>query len=429
MSNATLIAAARGRIGFVIYYPFQFYVYKNIYKQLEEQSEFILDLTTSLGSDMRAALKSDICALLNVNDVKYRVIEHDDYYNDRYVRVFFAPFQALVSVWERGCMVNRNTAHCKKICATYGVGKELTMVRPSRGLYDLILAYGPRDQALFSYYTESEAVGNPKFDDWFNGSVSEGDLRTSSDCIDPSKKTLLYAPTHSDLSSIDAFTPQLAALRREYNIIAKVHYYTTREEPLRMQALRRAGIIVLPDSTDLLPLLKTADVVLSDNSSVIFDVILADRPLVVADLWDREFLDLQHKELRQYARGNQGALTFSGSIEQTIKKEGWVVTVSDPSELGEEIKEALRDDDHFKVKRSELRAELFSHEDAFSARRAAQAIKNCIAQTTSRPRPIMYHAIEAYKRHIGVLSYEREKYLNSELGLSKSLLDKKLHER
>ena len=39
---------AHATIGFVIYYPFQFYVYKNVYRHLMDRAEFIIDLGASM---------------------------------------------------------------------------------------------------------------------------------------------------------------------------------------------------------------------------------------------------------------------------------------------------------------------------------------------------------------------------------------------
>lgn len=392
-------------IGFVVFYPFQFYVLKDIYWQLESRSEFIIDLGAFFPIRQPANLLRATLDLLRAHSVKYRILWHPTYYSEESLRDFFLQYKGLVAMWERGCLTLPATRDIKKICATYGVGKELTMVRPSRGLYDLILAYGPRDQKLFAYYTESKISGNPKFDDWFSGRVSEEATTAIRSALNPQKKTLLYLPTHSDLSSVDLVAGELGRLRKEYNVIVKMHYFLAHEEPERVELLKNEGLIIYGDETDILPVFKVSDVVLSDNSSAIFDAMLADKPLVLVDFLDTEYLDHAHKERRTYRRGVNTALTFSGSVEQEIKRDGRVITFSDPADMRARIAEALEDKEFYRQERKKLVAELFSYNDGKCGERAAKMILECIADTTSRERPILYHAIEAYKTRIGVASY------------------------
>jgi len=416
----------RARIGFVVHYPFHFYVYKNIYLELRNDSEFIVDLCHPFPPEQQQVLLDSIVTLLERNHVAYRILHREDYYFPRYLERFFGKYKGLVSVWEIGCMQLSSTAKLKKINATYGAGKELTMVRPSKGIFDLVLSYGPRDTTSFSYYTHAEMVGNPKFDDWFSNSLDKKIISELRDRLDSTKKTILYLPTHSDLSSIDELVGELAKLTRLYNVLIKTHYYTTHEEPGRIEKLQRTRALVFDDGTDLLPLLKVSDVVVSDNSSAIFDAILADKPVVVADFWNEEFLDLQHKEIRRYTRGIQGALTYSDSIEQVIKREGKVLTLKRVGELAAKIREALRDDLRLKRARAQLRKELFAFNDGQCAERAARAIHACLSDTETASRPILFHAIEAYKRRIGLLSYQREGLLNEKLSSYERALSEKV---
>lgn len=392
-------------IGLVIFYPFQYYVLRDIYKQLGSDAEFIVDLGAFFPVSQPASLADSIVALLQKNGVRYRVLEHAAYYSFEQMEDFFSPYVALVSLWERGCVTHKSNRDKKKICATYGAGKELTMVRPSRGYYDLILAYGPRDSKLFSYYTHPEIVGNPKFDDWFNGALSEKELTVIRSGLDPERRTVLYLPTHGDLSSVDELAQSLKHLTDEFNVIVKLHYFIAHEEPERAAMLQDPSIRLYGDDTDILPLLKVADVVVSDNSSAIFDAILADKPVVVTDFHDPDYLDFGHKERRKYRRGVNTALTFSGSIEQEIKQDGRVLSFSDPKELRSKITQALEDEEFYRQERKKLVAELFSYNDGRCGERAAKKILECIADPAPKSRPILYHAIEAYKTRIGVASY------------------------
>lgn len=411
----------KATIGFVIYYPFQFYVYKNVYKELIHDAEFIIDCGIFHPSEaIGESILEAIVRLLEENNCAYRVLTYNDYKYRLYLESFFKKYTCLISVWERGCMMLEATQNIVKINTTYGAGKELNTVRPSRAIYDLILAYGKRDAALFSYYTNVEIVGNPRFDDWFTNTVDMSSVRTLRQKLDKEKKTILYLPTHGDLSSIDYLAKDLYRLGGSFNVIAKTHYYTTREEPDRVKKLTNEKILLLEDDIDQLPLLALADVVLSDNSSAIFDAILADKPLLVSDYLSKEYLDEDHKELKKTLRGLQGAATYSESIEQIIKRDGRVHTLKEGDLLEEKIEEVLKDNLFDKNNRQNLRNELFSYTDGTAAKRAAEAIKTQIQKGTLQTRPILFHAFEAYKRRARTLSFARERRLLQELKQYKS---------
>lgn len=404
-------------IAFIIHYPYQWYVYKNTYRELGERAEFIIDMGAFFPVDQPPGLLERVVELLEKNKARYRILQEDDYRNPEYLETFFASYKTLVSVWERGSMQLPCNDDKRKVNMTYGSGKELTMVRPSRGIHDVILAYGPRDHALFSYYTHSVIVGNPRFDDWFNGTVDARSIPGVTHMLVPAKKTVLYLPTHGDLSSIKALSGALADLTPLYNVIVKTHYFTTEEEQEHMAVLKKSGVILVTDEVDLLPLLSVADVVLSDNSSAIFDAILADKPTVVTDFLSDDYLDVSHKELRELRRTMQGASTFSQSIEQLIKKEGRVLTLKKAESLAPVITEALKDSEYFRAQRARLREELYSYRDGGCAKRAATEIQQVTDAPKSYERPILYHAIEAYKAHLNVLPREKQK------GLERSLRD------
>jgi hypothetical protein len=409
-------------IAFVIHYPFQWFVYKNTYRELEERAEFIIDMGAFFPVDQPPGLLERIVELLEKNKAHYRILKEDDYHDPEYLESFFAPYKTLVSVWERGSMQLPCNDDKRKVNMTYGSGKELTMVRPSRGIHDVILAYGPRDHTLFSYYTRSVTVGNPRFDDWFNGTVDSSDIPRVTQSLVPSKKTVLYLPTHGDLSSIGSLSGSLSTLVSLYNVIVKTHYFTTEEEQEHVSLLQKSGVILVTDETDLLPLLSSADVVLSDNSSAIFDAILADKPTVVTDFLPDEYLDVSHKELRELRRTMQGASTFSQSIEQLIKKEGRVLTLKKAESLAPVIAEAVKDSEHFRAQRAQLREELYSYRDGGCAKRAATEIRRVTDAPKSYERPILYHAIEAYKAHLDVFPREKQKTLERALRDAEKLL-------
>jgi len=382
------------KIGFVLWYPFQFYVYKDVYKHLSDQAEFIVDLGAFFPVKQPENLIKSIHHILKENNVFYRFLNYDDYFSDEGLSSFFSRYVALVSLWKRGCMNLPFLEDVKKIHLTYGSGKDLTTFGVWKMFFDIILSYGKRDNEIFSQYTKSVIVGNPKFDDWFRNNVDEISTDRLKKRIDPLKKTILYLPTHSDLCSIDYLSESLKEITNSYNLIVKLHYYTSHEENERKKKMQDKRIILFEDDTDLLPLLKVSDIVLSDNSSAIFDAILADKPVVVTDMLDKEYLDQVHKQNKKFRRGDAGAITYSGSIEQKIKQEKLVVVMRQVSDLKKSIEVALADDDFYRINREKIRKKLFSFNDGKCGERAATAIGKFLKLKNYPDRPLLYHLVK-----------------------------------
>jgi hypothetical protein len=273
------------------------------------------------------------------------------------------------------------------------------MVRPSGRLYDLTLAHGSRDAAKFSLLCPTDIVGLPKFDDWFSGRVGTVSPKVK-EYLSPKKPTLLYLPTHSDLCSIEYVTPVFAELATKYTIIAKIHYATARVEDFRRKLLEEAPCLVVDDREDILPLFACSDVILSDNSSAIFEAMLADVPVVVTDFWTPEYLTGPHQRQRRQSGGAQSALSYPGSLEQVIKRDGSVVTCTEVSQLVGAVDEACADTKERKEKRREI-SDLFTFRDGTCGERAASAIETLLTSTVERERPILYYALSDLKEGVG----------------------------
>lgn len=133
-------------------------------------------------------------------------------------------------------------------------------------------------------------VGMPKVDCLVDGTLRRDDVLRTLD-LDPAKPSVLYAPTWSPESSLNAFGLDLVARLAvmPINVIVKLH---DRSRDLRdrysggrdwMQALaplaeRQNARIVT--GHDICPCLAAADAMITDHSSAGFEYLLLDRPLV-----------------------------------------------------------------------------------------------------------------------------------------------------
>lgn len=133
-------------------------------------------------------------------------------------------------------------------------------------------------------------IGMPKLDCLVDGSLKRNELLSAMG-IDPERKTILYAPTWSPHSSVVSMGEELVKRlgERGYAVIVKLHDrsrdllyvnsggvdWGARLEPL----LKRFGG-VLAAGANSSPYLSAADIMITDHSSVGFEYLLLDRPLI-----------------------------------------------------------------------------------------------------------------------------------------------------
>ena len=109
--------------------------------------------------------------------------------------------------------------------------------------------------------------------------------------LDPAKPTVLYAPTWSPASSLNAMGVELldALGRLPVNVIVKLHdrsrdlrerYSGGVDWAAKLQPLLVRGQGALAPGHDISPYLVAADLMITDHSSAGFEFLLRDRPLV-----------------------------------------------------------------------------------------------------------------------------------------------------
>jgi len=133
-------------------------------------------------------------------------------------------------------------------------------------------------------------VGYPKLDCLVDGTLSREALLESLG-VDPSRRIVLYAPTWSPYSSLNAMGEGLIKrlCAAGFVVIVKLHDRSRDLQYIhsggvdwaaRLQPLLRAGGGLLAETSDASPYLAAADVLVTDHSSVGFEYLLLDRPLI-----------------------------------------------------------------------------------------------------------------------------------------------------
>jgi hypothetical protein len=175
---------------------------------------------------------------------------------------------------------------------------------------------------------QAALVGYPKLDILANRAVDVAAVRKTYGLDD--RPTVLYAPTYSEASSLHLAGLEIvrALEAAGFNVLVKLHDRSLDPDPrynagidwrARFTALiakSTSGRIRFMEVADVCPLLAAADVLVTDHSSVGFEYLVLDRPLVIFDA----------PNLATVARVNpekitllQSAATVVRSVEQTVR--------------------------------------------------------------------------------------------------------------
>jgi len=141
--------------------------------------------------------------------------------------------------------------------------------------------------------TQAVLVGYPKLDRLALGKIDAGSVRASLG-FDNGRRIVLYAPTYSPASSLhfagEAIIEALATTG--FNVVVKLHDRSLDSDPRytagidwrqRLRALEQLGRVRHVETPDVSPLLAAADLMVTDHSSVGFEYLVLDRPLIVFD--------------------------------------------------------------------------------------------------------------------------------------------------
>ncbi len=229
--------------------------------------------------------------------------------------------------------------HSKSVQMGHGIGPKRSYYRKSDTPMTVRFIEGAmRLKVIREMYPNDNfvQVGFSKLDPIFNGSEKGLDILKLG--LDPNKPTLLYAPTFNP-TSIGCFPKDWPRHFKEYNILVKPHSFTfslTKRRYLKDQARinrwAKFPNVYVADSDEysLVPFLKTADVLISEASSTLFEFAALDKPVVICDFYDlkwsykgifryrfkKRFLteSVHYKELGAHAKSYQ-------QVKREVKKQ------------------------------------------------------------------------------------------------------------
>lgn len=187
----------------------------------------------------------------------------------------------------------------RRVQVFHGVGGKYGFDAPDRSMREWHRLLFVNERRLRNYVAagaidaDSPAirlVGMPKTDCLVDGSIDRDDVLGSLG-LDASRPTVLYAPTWSPASSLNAMGEELvrALMAMPVNVIMKLHdrsrdlrerYSGGIDWVARLQPLLVPGRGVIAPGHDISPYLVASDLMITDHSSAGFEFLLRDRPIV-----------------------------------------------------------------------------------------------------------------------------------------------------
>ncbi|MFT4241150.1 MAG: CDP-glycerol glycerophosphotransferase family protein [Acidovorax sp.] len=263
-----MIQTANLKIGFIGWNPFQLLHVKKVIEALpgscfilEQRADYLDEFDNSLLTNPSVPVLVWPRATIDALDGIFDII------------VCQVPFSKI-----------QNFTKSRIAMMQYGYAKEVHNYGAWRSFSSLSLAYGDYAARKLSHFGPALPVGNSRYDDWASTEFHESAKRDHFSGLDPSRKTILYAPTWGDLSSIEEFSGAVFDLSEKYNVVLKMHHNTALLESGRVGKISNPKIKYFGANADLMELLSIADLAISDYSGAIFDALFAQKPVVLLDM-------------------------------------------------------------------------------------------------------------------------------------------------
>lgn len=395
------------KIAFVIWTAFHFNVCKNILKELSDIAEIVLCDTwySSLWERGPDHLYRTI-SFIEENKIHWRVLT-DLTKHESSPEIFFSKYAVIVSPLAAPPLTSLPLPdpwflNKKSVRLPYAAGsKGLMMFAPWSAYFDVTLSYGEHMHEYFKLFSESHIVGNPKFDDWFLNTVNIDKINKISIQLDTSKKTLLYLPTHSNISSLYSFAEILTSLSSDYNILIKFHYLNEVTESNLVTTLKnKKTVFLFDDFDDILALFKVTDIVITDYSSASLDALLIDKPLVILDTFANKEVGQKHNSGEEfngywYSGGTVYHDSAGAQLRKLVKKIGGVVEINERTQLIAAIENVKKHRHLIENDLHELKDKLFAFKDGNSGKRAARIIRELLQKEKPKP-PFLGLAARSY---------------------------------
>lgn len=134
-------------------------------------------------------------------------------------------------------------------------------------------------------------IGNPRFDDYQNGTINRERCLEYQGIVDRDRKNILYAPTWKrGKGTLFKFVFRFCReLTKEFNLIIRPHYYEAKYISLIKNWVRVSRIkhVYFSHPADILRKdtmmdFTISDLLISDTSSILYEYLITGKPMIVA---------------------------------------------------------------------------------------------------------------------------------------------------
>jgi hypothetical protein len=218
-------------------------------------------------------------------------------------------------------------------------------------------------------------VGYPKLDPIFQGRLDRGAIMRKWD-LDPSKKTVLFAPTYKP-TCIDMIRERILTETAGFNLIIKLHHYSWRgryaphwHHEIYEKAVGRFphARLIPAEEHSILPFIHVADTMISEASSTIFEFLALGKVGIIFDL---ECDRLKHSD---------GMPILDEDNRRFL--EGAFIHIDRADKIRPAVEKALSPDDRMMADVRKYRDEMFYRLDGHASERVVETIDRLIR---SRP--------------------------------------------
>lgn len=245
----------------------------------------------------------------------------------------------------------------RRVQVFHGVGGKYGFDAPDRSMREWHRLFFVNERRLRNFVAcgavdaDSPAirlVGMPKVDCLVDGSFDRARVLATLG-LNPSLPTVLYSPTWSPASSLNALGVELVEAfgRMPINVILKLHDRSRDLRPqysggvdwvARLAPLLAPGRGVVAPGHDISPYLVAADLMITDHSSAGFEYLLRDRPIV----------RIHRPQLIELANVHPDYVALLASVSSSVEDLRSTVTsvergLTSPSERGDERRRVAAD--------------------------------------------------------------------------------------
>ncbi len=344
-------------------------------KLLIKDPNFDLYLSTSFNIDIEE--RELTLSIFDKNNWKY-ILGKDE--EDRKKQIIKLNPDVFICGWGRYPI--QEFCSPKTICCMiyHGIGIKPSYYRDHNKRLDIRFIEGSfREKQLRDYGVESdlELVGFAKLDPLFNGEIGTQSELLEQLGLDPTKKTILYAPTFYP-SSFEIFGLNLIKLTENYNLIIKLHQWVyfksnfagmnfkKQKKLLRKIEKRFPSVkIIQAANYNIVPLYRAADIMLTEASSTIYEMMALQKHVVICDFYKKK---LSHiiSEKRMFKR----------RLDRNMKSDlyDFCYHINSPEELPDALDKCFNEPDPFIEIRNKYIEKMLYKLDGKSSDRIVEAI-------------------------------------------------------